>query len=198
MVHRLSREASSAILFTFDDGPHKKITPLVLELLEKYQVQAIFFIIGRFAYQNPDLLKMIIKKGHLIGNHTYTHPNNRIPDFFFFRKDIIRCQMLVKDILGIEPIFFRPPRGVINLKPLLAAKSLSLTSILWSNEGGEWGRAKSDDYRIIAEKLLETLKPRDIVLLHDNNPKVLKILDIVLPILKSRKADLSNGLRYLR
>jgi len=196
MIHRLPQKASNSILFTFDDGPDEKITPLVLEYLEEYNVQAIFFIVGRFARKSPHLLKMIANKGHYIANHTYEHPNGPLPDFFSFRDDIIKCQNAVKDILEKEPCFYRPPRGVISFKTLLAARSLHLRYINWSNEGGEWGINKSADANTIANKLLETLSPRDIVLLHDNNTKVPKILDTILPII-TKRYDLFNGIKSL-
>jgi peptidoglycan-N-acetylglucosamine deacetylase len=197
MIHRLPRGASNSILFTFDDGPDKKITPLVLEYLEKYNVRAIFFIVGRLAQENPYILKMIISKGHCIANHSYEHPNGPLPDYLAFRNDIIKCQNAVKDILGREPCFYRPPRGVISPKSLLTAKSLHLRYINWSNEGGEWGNNKSADYSTIANNLLATLSPRDIVLLHDNHPKVPHVLDIILPII-TKKFDLTNGITSLQ
>lgn len=196
MTYRLNRKASNSILLTFDDGPHETITPLVLECLEKYKVRAIFFVVGRFAQKNPYLLEMIERKGHCIANHSYEHPNDRVPGFLYFRKDIIKCQNLVKDICGKEPRFYRPPGGLISPKTLLAAKSVGLRSVLWSNAGGEWAERMTAEHSIIAKRLLETLSPRDIVLLHDNNPKVPKILDIILPFL-TKQFDLFNAVEKL-
>ena len=196
MIHRLPRDAANSILFTFDDGPDEKITPLVLEYLEEYNVRAIFFIVGRFALKSPHLLKMIASKGHCIANHTYEHPNGPFPDFFSFRNDIIKCQKVVTDILGKEPNFYRPPRGIMSPKTFLTAKSLHLKYINWSNEGGEWGSNKSADSSAIASDLLATLSPRDIVLLHDNNPKVPDVLETILPII-TKRFDLSIGMTSL-
>ncbi len=196
MIYRLHKDASDSILFTFDDGPDEEITPVVLEYLHEYKVRAIFFVVGRFARRTPHILEMIESKGHYIANHSYEHPNGPLPAFFSFRKDIIKCQNVMKDILGKGPCFYRPPRGIISPKTLLAAKSVRLRTMSWSNEGGEWGNNKSADSRTIANNLLETLSPRDIVLLHDNNPKVPEILDIILPVI-SKKFDLFSGLTSL-
>jgi peptidoglycan-N-acetylglucosamine deacetylase len=193
LISRLNKDAPNSILLTFDDGPDEKVTPLVLECLEKYNVRAMFFVIGRLAQGLPHILKKIASKGHYIANHGYAyHSDLNRADFNFFRKDIIRCQDLVKDILGEEPCFYRAPRGTISPKTLLAPKILGLKSMLWSNSGEEWGRRLSADAKTIAGELIGTLSPRDIVLLHDNNPKVPEILDTILPVI-SKKYDLCNG-----
>ena len=198
MIYRLPKSASNSILFTFDDGPHETITPSILEILEGYQIQAMFFVVGRTVYRNPHLLELIKNKGHYIGNHSYEHHNGRFPSFPVYKKDILKCQALVKSIVGFEPCFFRPPRGRINPTTLLAVKSCGLKSVLWSNEGGEWSYRSTAAPTVIARALLETLTPRDVVMLHDNNPKVPKILELILPALKAKNFDLINGLGSLR
>jgi peptidoglycan-N-acetylglucosamine deacetylase len=198
IIQRLSKIASNSILFTFDDGPHKILTPLILEILEEYQVRAMFFVVGRNVYNNPYILKSIKDRGHYIGNHSYEHHNGPLPNFFAYRRDILKCQNLVESIVGSELSFFRPPRGRIIPKTLLAAKSCQLKSILWSNEGGELGNRSVSEPATIAKAVLETLKPRDIILLHDNNPKVPEILKLILPVIKKSKFDLMDGLRSLK
>jgi peptidoglycan/xylan/chitin deacetylase (PgdA/CDA1 family) len=193
IVNRLGPKASNSILFTFDDGPDEDITPLVLDRLEDYRVRAVFFIVGRFIDKAPHILKEIEKRGHLIGNHTYGHSESTLRSFFSFRNDIVKCQSQLKGVVDTEPVFFRPPKGKITFNSVIAPKTLKLKTILWSREGGEWGQRKKDGYDTIGKILLETITPRDIILLHDNNPKVPKILDIVLPAMKSRNIDLYNG-----
>jgi peptidoglycan/xylan/chitin deacetylase (PgdA/CDA1 family) len=174
MIHRLPRSNPNSILFTFDDGPHETLTPLVLDILDEYQVRAMFFVVGRCVYKNPHLLELIKSKGHYIGNHSYEHHNDTLPGFFAYREDILKCQNLVKSLIGSELCFFRPPRGVITPKTLLAARSCRLRSILWSIGCREWANS-NDSPHTLARALLETLKPRDILLLHDDNPKVPRI-----------------------
>ncbi len=193
MINKLRKSASNSILLTFDDGPHETLTPQILEILEEYQIRAMFFVVGRSVDKNPNLLELIKDKGHYIGNHSYEHHNGPLPSFFDYRRDILKCQELVKSILGSELCFFRPPRGIISPKTLLSARSCRLRSVLWSNAGGEWSHRSTADPATIASALLETLRPRDIVLLHDNNPKVPEILEIILPAVKSRKFDLTDG-----
>lgn len=197
LIYELAPNASNSILLTFDDGPDRNITPLVLQRLEEYQVRAIFFVIGQKAEQFPDLLKMIQEKGHFIGNHTYKHPDSKLPGFFSYRRDIKKCQQVIKDITGVTPTLFRPPRGIVSPTCLLAAKSLKLAVVLWSNEGGEWGKRKFITEDGIGKDLVELLCPRQIVLLHDNNLKVPKILDIILPYIKHINIDVYNGARML-
>lgn len=194
---RLNRKSENCILLTFDDGPHPKTTPQVLKRLHDHRVRAVFFVVGRFAEKNPDLLNMIAEQGHIIGNHTYDHPNNKPPGFFTYRSDIIKCQKTVRDAIGSTPKLFRPARGIITATGLLAAKSAGLKHLFWSSEGGEWGDKKKQNAAFIAKKLLDTARPRDIILLHDNNPKVPHILDIILSELESKGIDLIHGVNFL-
>lgn len=86
----------------------------------------------------------------------------------------------------------------MSLKGLLAARTLNLKTVLWSNGGGEWGnRGDSYDAEIIAKELLNALEPSQIVLLHDDNQKVPKILEIILPEIKRRKIDFSSGFKFI-
>jgi peptidoglycan/xylan/chitin deacetylase (PgdA/CDA1 family) len=194
---RLNRKGENCILLTFDDGPHPKTTPQVLKRLHDHRVRAVFFVVGRFAEKNPDLLSMIAEQGHIIGNHTYDHPNNKPPGFFPYRRDIIKCQETVRDAVGSMPKLFRPARGIITTAGLLAAKSAGLKHLFWSSEGGEWGNNKIQDAAVIAKKLLDTAHSRDIILLHDNNPKMPGILDIILPALRLKGIDLMHGVNFL-
>jgi len=199
MRYKLDKQAASSILLTFDDGPDEKITPFILERLEEYRARAVFFVVGSRVKETPHLLKLIKAKGHLIGNHSYDHPKGKLPgllSFFAYRRDLIRCQDVIEKTIGIKPSLFRPPRG-INLTSLLAAKSLDLRIVLYSIEGGEWGYRKSWDAQTIGRDLAESLRPRDIVLLHDDNSKVPMILDIILPAIKNKKVDIRNGVNSL-
>lgn len=197
--YKLDKQALNSILLTFDDGPDEIITPFILERLEEYRARAVFFVVGSKVEETPYLLKLIQAKGHLIGNHSYSHPKGELPgllSFFTYRRDLIKCQDVIEKTIGTKPALFRPPRG-INPTSLLAAKSLDLRTVLYSIEGGEWGYRKSSDAQTIGKELVKTLRPRDIVLLHDDNDKVPMILDIIMPSIKNKKIDTRNGVSSL-
>jgi len=184
-------------LLTFDDGPHPEITPLVLKRLESYQARAVFFTVGRRIVKAPLTLKSIHEQGHLIGNHTYMHPNTKQPWFFKYWRDLICCQSLIEEHTGERPKLFRPPGGHISLTSLLLPKILGLRTMLWSLDGGDWSCKTPDKAKQIAKYLIERIRPNAIVLLHDDNPNVLIILDMLLPALKARKLDLHSGIEFL-
>jgi len=199
MICKLHRRSANSILLTFDDGPDENITPLVLERLEEYRARAVFFVVGHKVQETPHLVNLIKGKGHLIGNHSYSHPKGKLPDLFSlftYRRDIIRCQGVIEKITGSKPQLFRPPRG-LTLTSLLAARSVNLKTVFYSIEGGEWGYRKSADAQTIGEELVQTLRPRDIVLLHDDNPKIPAILDIIMPAMKENNIDTYNGVNGL-
>lgn len=194
---RLNRKAGNCILLTFDDGPHPETTPLVLKQLDDYRVRAVFFVVGRFARENPELVNEIADKGHVIGNHTYGHPLGKPPGFFAYRRDIVKCQDAIKGAVGVAPRLCRPPLGLKAPSVLLAAKSAGLKSLFWSCEGSEWTDCKPESAGTIAKKLSGEIRPRDNVLLHDNNPKVPDVLDMILPELQSKGIDMFHGVNFL-
>jgi len=197
VIQKLKRKCLNSVLFTFDDGPDETITPLILERLETYGVRAVFFIVGRRAAKHPQLLRQINANGHLIGNHTFDHPNDKPYPYHKYKHDLVKCQNTVYRITGTSPTFFRPPRGLITLASLLAAKHLALKITRWSVFGHEWDYAKNAEAQTIGERLLRLINPRDIVCLHDDNAKVPEILDFILPSLISENIDLFNGIENL-
>jgi peptidoglycan/xylan/chitin deacetylase (PgdA/CDA1 family) len=197
ILRALEKYGHNSLALTFDDGPHPDLTPRVLDILEEYKVRAFFFVVGKFLEKYPNLLIDIRQRGHIIGNHTYEHPEKNYSSYFAYKMDVKKCQDKIYQITGEKALYFRPPRGVVSLKSLWVAKTFKLKTVLWSCEGGEWDVNRTDDATTIANRLLTSLKPNDIVLLHDNNPKILNILEIILPSLKQNDIDLYNAINHL-
>jgi peptidoglycan/xylan/chitin deacetylase (PgdA/CDA1 family) len=201
-TRRLRPSAASSVLLTFDDGPHETITPAVLDRLEAYKARAVFFVIGHRAEQSPRLLRDIAARGHVLGNHSYTHSPtyfapNRPPPLGPFRADVARCQSLIDPVMRDGPRLFRPPGGRLTISTMLTAQLLGLQCIVWSREVSDWRFRSDDQGRAGGAQLVREIQPADIVLLHDDNPSVLPLLDVLLPELASRGLDLSAGARYL-
>ncbi len=151
------------IALTFDDGP-SIYTPSILNILEKYRIKATFFMIGKHIERHPEIARMVARKNHLIGNHTYGHINLRKKPYQLIRSEIDRNQKLIKSIVGYEPNWFRPPQGGYdtNLANFLKTKGMGLS--LWTIDTIDW---KNQDRNLIYLRATSQLKPGDVILLHD-------------------------------
>ena len=180
-----------AVALTFDDGPDPKVTPRVLDLLDRSGARATFFCIGRRVEAHPDLAAEIVRRGHLVENHTWSHPNA----FACYlpaaqRREILRAQEVIGQATGRAPVLFRAPAGFRNLfleRELLRA---GLTLASWTRRGYD---AVNKDPEGILRHLLRGLAPRDVLLLHDGlaltgggNPVVLEVLPRLLDALAAR------------
>ncbi len=188
---------SNSLLLTFDDGPDEKLTPGVLKILKNNDVRALFFLVGYRSEKYPDIVREIVKGGHKIGNHSYYHYNNRVPGYSEYRSDILKCQEVIRNITGVEPRYFRPPRVIISLPGLLAARSIGLQNMFWSLEGGEWGRNRHAGIDFIIQSIIHGAKNRDILLLHDDHAYVADILNDILPALRKKNLDLNGGINCI-
>ncbi|HPG36821.1 MAG TPA: polysaccharide deacetylase family protein [bacterium] len=170
-----NRKSERDILLTFDDGPDPVNTPLVLEILDKKGVKALFFINGSKALENPELLKNIFLKGHLIGNHTYGH-SNFFP--FYSRKRMLfelkKTSDIIENITGKRTLYFRPPFGVTNPSIAYAARELGLITIGWSVRSFDTFLKEKGK---ILSSVMKKVKGGDIVLFHDTVKGTVEMLD---------------------
>jgi peptidoglycan/xylan/chitin deacetylase (PgdA/CDA1 family) len=135
------------LALTFDDGPNPAITPRLLDLLDRFQARATFFVIGKHARECPDLLKETAARGHVIGNHSDAHPN-----LFWLKPDQITvelrcCNYSIIAATGAPPKWFRPPYGMRNPWVVPAARELKQRVVMWTLIPGDW-RATSSEWLI--------------------------------------------------
>lgn len=191
MLHRLPRHYSNSILLTFDDGPDPSLTEQVLKRLKHYNAKAVFFVVGKKADQYPHLVKAIHDDGHLVGLHSYNHPNRVIKSSLEYRHEMDLCQTTVTRITGEKSRLVRPPLGMSPACLWTAVRMKKLT-VMWSIESGEWGVYRDQSADDMGRRLVRELRARDIVLMHDNNVKILTVLDYVLPSLVSQGIELDT------
>ncbi len=153
-----------SVALTFDDGPNPAMTPRLLDLLDRHRARATFFLIGRFVEAEPGLAAEIAARGHLIGNHTATHPAlvwktpGRIAD------ELRRCQDAIERATGRRPIWMRPPYGFRGPHLQSVARRAGVGRIaMWSVTGYDWTPQPAD--RLIGR--LGRVRGGDVVLLHD-------------------------------
>lgn len=149
------------VALTFDDGPDRRWTPLVLETLGRHGMKATFFVVGEAATRYPDLVRRASAAGHEIGNHTWSHDDLLSCDIEDARPGISRTQEVVADLVGAPPRVFRPPWGRLNPSCLYLVNSLGMTTVMWSHHVSAGG------YRLHTDQLLQRLEPGGIVLMHD-------------------------------
>ena len=165
---------STEIAITFDDGPDEKITPKILSILEKHKIKAAFFCIGNKIEKHPEIIKNIVDKGHILGNHSYNH--SFWFDFYSFRRmseEISKTDDQILKMTGYQPKLFRPPYGVTN--PLLrrALKITGHESISWSLRTND---TVKNPVRILL-RISKKLKNGDIVLFHDTIPETPDLIE---------------------
>ena len=131
------RDAAEFAL-TFDDGPNEPWTSQLLDVLARADTRATFFLIGKYVRQRPDLVREIRDAGHLIGNHTVTHPWLLVESPRKVREELAGCNAALEDVLGLPVRFFRPPHGSRRPDVLSAACELGLTPVMWNAMGFDW------------------------------------------------------------
>ncbi|MBN2159522.1 MAG: polysaccharide deacetylase family protein [Spirochaetes bacterium] len=166
IVHRGSRDSRSVAL-TFDDGPDPAATPALLDLLAKHGVPAAFFITGQRASRHPDLVRMILSRGHAVCNHSYNHsPFLMLRGIGRLREEINRTQVLCARF-GILPLAFRPPVGITNPRLWRALLEAGMFCVNFSRRGRDAGNRR---IRHLSKKIVGRARPGDIILLHDSAP----------------------------
>jgi len=126
------------LAITFDDGPNPAITPKLLDLLERHDAKATFFLIGRYVRECPELVRETIARGHLVGNHTETHPNLFRLTRREIRIELRLCHDAISSVLDSPPKWFRPPFGMRNPWVIPAARELGYRTVMWTLLPGDW------------------------------------------------------------
>src|SRR5579862_4295949 len=161
----LSRR-SKQLALTYDDGPNDPHTFRLLEVLAKHDVKATFFLIGGFVEQRPDIVREIVKTGHVVGNHTYTHPNLTFESNGETRSQLERCTHAIENAVGQTPRLFRPPFGGRRPGTLGIARSLGLIPIMWNITGYDWNAPPAKQ---IVARVSAKIRGGDVILLHDGS-----------------------------
>jgi peptidoglycan/xylan/chitin deacetylase (PgdA/CDA1 family) len=156
------------LALTYDDGPNDPHTLRLLDVLEKHNAKATFFLIGKYVRQRPEIARAVLAAGHEIGNHTYNHPNLIFVSAARLRQELEDCNKALEDALGITPRLFRPPFGGRRPGVLRTALAFGFKTVMWSISSDDW---KADSPEFILAKLAPGLESSrgQIVLMHDGS-----------------------------
>lgn len=161
---------SGTIALTFDDGPNPRVTADLLSLLERNGAKATFFLIGKFAREEPALAREIAKRGHSLGNHTETHPSLVFLSPSRIRDELARCDEAIADATGAPPRWMRPPYGFRS--PFLSGIARERRYggvVMWSRMARDWAPQPAEG----VVNRLGAAKGGDIVLLHDGDHRAM-------------------------
>jgi len=173
--------ARRCVALTFDDGPDKRSTPALLELLMKAKVEAAFFCVGKRVAAHPDLAARIVQEGHLLENHSYSHSNTtNLFTLARLQGELTQTQTAIQQASGVAPKLFRPPMGLSNPRIFKAAHALGLTVVGWTARGLD---TKLTEPKQIVARIVRGLRPGAIILLHDGNIPTERLLTTVKTLL---------------
>jgi peptidoglycan/xylan/chitin deacetylase (PgdA/CDA1 family) len=180
-VIRSGSDEAPRIALTFDDGPHPKKTDKILDLLEKYDIRATFFVIGQNAVYYPAPLKRTASLGHEIGNHTFRHEGIAKMSEEMLEKELRDTEKIIFELTETPVRLFRPPEGACSENILAAAKNEEYPIILWTIDTRDWELAST-------EKIVKTVESKirngSILLFHDYTlpgAHTLESLEILIP-----------------
>lgn len=170
------------LFLTFDAGYENGHTAKILDTLKKHHVKATFFVVGNFIETSPDLVKRMVKEGHLVGNHTFTHPDmSEIATEEAFRQELAKLEDLYEKTTGKKmKKYYRPPQGKYSESNLKMAKKMGYHTIFWSLAYVDWYESDQPTREEALEKMVPRIHPGAIVLLHSTSATNAQVLDELL------------------
>ena len=156
------------LALTYDDGPNDPHTLGLLEVLQQNDIKATFFLIGRYVRQRPDIVRELVNAGHVVGNHTQTHPLLTFQAPSEIKKQLEDCRQALTDAVGTHSNLFRPPFGGRRPAVLRIARQLGLEPVMWNVTGYDWNAPSSGH---IERKVTSQVRGGDVILLHDGGHK---------------------------
>lgn len=178
----LGDTSEKVIYLTFDAGYENGCTAKILDVLQKHQVKAAFFLVGNYIEKNEDLVRRMVKEGHIVGNHTMHHYDmSKLSDKAAFSKELTDLEELYKTTTGMDmPKYYRPPQGIYSEENLRMAKELGYKTVFWSLAYVDWNNDAQPSREQAFSKLLPRIHNGAVVLLHSTSRTNAEILDELL------------------
>ncbi|MBO7251914.1 MAG: polysaccharide deacetylase family protein [Oscillospiraceae bacterium] len=170
------------LYLTFDAGYENGYTEKMLDVLNRQQVPAAFFLVGNYLERNPDLVRRMVKEGHTVANHTMHHPDmSKLTTLEAFRKELEDLENLYQQITGeTMKRYYRPPQGIYSQENLNMAKELGYKTVFWSLAYADWNNDAQPSREAALEKLLKRTHNGAVVLLHATSSTNAEILEELL------------------
>ncbi len=178
----LGNVEEKVLYLTFDAGYENGCTAKILDTLKKHNVPAAFFLVGNYIEQNADLVRRMVREGHIVGNHTMHHPDmSKILEMSAFQKELSDLESLYQSVTGAQmPKYYRPPQGNYSESNLRMAKELGYRTVFWSLAYVDWNNDAQPTAQYAFSKLLPRTHNGAVVLLHSTSATNAAILDELL------------------
>lgn len=170
-------KGEKVIYLTFDDGPHPEVTQNILELLDRYNIKATFFLIGKNIETHSAVVQQLVKNGHVIGNHTYSHKVFDKLSKYEKYNEIEKCSSLISEYQHSKIKLFRPPCGLLGVKDLLFLFEKKYVPMLWNIDSMDFKKSKIE----INKSVYELNNGPNIILFHDDDSLCVDLLSNLLP-----------------
>ena len=170
------------IYLTFDAGYENGCTARILDVLQKHNAPAAFFLVGNYMEKNGDLVRRMVEEGHIVGNHTMHHKDmSKLNDPEVFGRELRDLEDLFREVTGKElPRYYRPPQGVYSEENLKMAQEMGYKTVFWSLAYADWDNEKQPTREQAFSKLLPRIHNGAVVLLHSTSQTNAEILDELL------------------
>lgn len=151
------------VALTFDDGPDRTFTPRILDVLRDHGVKATFFVVGNRVAAHPDVVKRMVRAGHVVANHSWDHPNLAKMSPEKVRMQLVRAEDVIFRVAGYRPKLFRPSYGSIQESGIRVARDLEYAVVNWIVASLDWKGLSTDQ---VSTNVLSHVFPGSIILLH--------------------------------
>lgn len=167
------------VCLTFDDGPDAENMPKMLDILNEFGIKGSFFCLGSRAEKLPEIVKRAFDEGHIIGNHTYTHPELTLLGENEIGKEIISAEDIIDGIIGRKTALVRPPYGIVDERVVQIIFRLGYKISLWSLNTFDWLEKTKNN---IIKNVVDNIRPGDIVLMHsfENKEPTVEALPVII------------------
>jgi len=159
---------SRKLALTYDDGPNDPDTLRLMDVLDRHDVKATFFVLGTFVRQKPEIIHALAAAGHAIGNHSWDHPRLIFASNAELRRQVQQTQSAIIDACGLPPTLFRPPFGGRRPGTLSLVRALGLEPVMWNVACYDWKPTSAD--KVVAHARRQ-IRGGDVVLLHDGDQR---------------------------
>lgn len=169
-----------SIAVTYDDSPNEKTSMRLLDILKKYDAKATFMMQGNQISGNEEAIKRMLKEGHQLGNHTYSHPHLPEKSFDEIQMEVNDTINAVEQVTGVKPHVVRPPYGEMND---CVKEAIDYPLILWTIDSADWDHNTTEG---IIQRVKDNAFDGAIILLHDSYETTLEATDIFVPYLQQQ------------